>query len=31
VCQEIGAEIVTGVGMTKEWSSSWFLENWRKQ
>lgn len=29
-CQAIGAEVVTGVGLTKEWSSSWFLENWRK-
>jgi D-beta-D-heptose 7-phosphate kinase/D-beta-D-heptose 1-phosphate adenosyltransferase len=31
VCQDIGTEIITGVGMSKEWSSSWFLENWRKQ
>ena len=30
VCHAIGAEVITGVGLTKEWSSSWFLENWRK-
>ena len=30
VCQDIGAEIVTGVGRSKEWSSSWFLDNWKK-
>jgi cytidyltransferase-like protein len=30
VCEAIGAEIVTGVGRSKEWSSSWFLDNWRK-
>ncbi|MEX1009211.1 MAG: adenylyltransferase/cytidyltransferase family protein [Acidimicrobiia bacterium] len=29
-CRAIGAEVITGVGLTKEWSSSWFLENWRK-
>jgi D-beta-D-heptose 7-phosphate kinase/D-beta-D-heptose 1-phosphate adenosyltransferase len=29
-CRAIGAEIITGVGASKEWSSSWFLENWRK-
>ena len=31
VCDAIGAEIVTGVGRSKEWSSSWFLDNWRKE
>ena len=25
-CQELGIEIVTGVGADKQWSSSWFLE-----
>lgn len=30
VCRAIGAKVVTGVGVDKEWSSSWFLENWRK-
>lgn len=30
VCDAIGAEVVTGVGLSKEWSSSWFLDNWRK-
>jgi cytidyltransferase-like protein len=29
-CVAIGAEVVTGVGLDKEWSSSWFLENWRQ-
>jgi cytidyltransferase-like protein len=29
-CESIGTEVVTGVGLNKEWSSSWFLENWRK-
>jgi cytidyltransferase-like protein len=31
VCSAIGAEVVTGVGLQKEWSSSWFLENWRRE
>jgi D-beta-D-heptose 7-phosphate kinase/D-beta-D-heptose 1-phosphate adenosyltransferase len=30
VCERLGIEVVTGVGLSKEWSSSWFLENWRK-
>ena len=30
VCRAIGTDIVTGVGLSKEWSSSWFLENWRR-
>lgn len=28
VCQELGIEVVTGVGAGKRWSSSWFLEAW---
>jgi D-beta-D-heptose 7-phosphate kinase/D-beta-D-heptose 1-phosphate adenosyltransferase len=28
ICQELGIEIVTGVGADKQWSSSWFLEKW---
>jgi hypothetical protein len=28
ICQELGIEIVTGVGAGKQWSSSWFLEAW---
>jgi cytidyltransferase-like protein len=28
VCQELGIEIVTGVGAGKQWSSSWFLDAW---
>jgi cytidyltransferase-like protein len=27
-CQELGIEVVTGVGADKQWSSSWFLEAW---
>lgn len=30
VCQEIGTEIVSGVGEDKRWSSSWFLDAWAK-
>jgi D-beta-D-heptose 7-phosphate kinase/D-beta-D-heptose 1-phosphate adenosyltransferase len=30
VCQRLGIEVVTGVGLSKEWSSSEFLENWRR-
>jgi cytidyltransferase-like protein len=30
VCQEIGTEIVSGVGADKQWSSSWFLDAWAK-
>ena len=28
VCQQLGIEVVTGVGVDKQWSSSWFLEAW---
>lgn len=28
VCQELGIEVVTGVGLAKEWSSSDFLREW---
>ena len=28
VCQELGIEVVTGVGEDKRWSSSWFLSAW---
>jgi cytidyltransferase-like protein len=28
VCQELGVEIVTGVGLAKQWSSSDFLRDW---
>ncbi len=30
VCSRLGIEVVTGVGLSKEWSSSHFLENWTK-
>lgn len=30
VCQELGIEIVSGVGDDKRWSSSWFLEDWSR-
>ncbi|HTW08328.1 MAG TPA: adenylyltransferase/cytidyltransferase family protein [Acidimicrobiales bacterium] len=30
VCQEIGTEVVSGVGEDKRWSSSWFLDAWAK-
>jgi cytidyltransferase-like protein len=30
VCQELGIEIVSGVGADKDWSSSWFLEEWTR-
>jgi D-beta-D-heptose 7-phosphate kinase/D-beta-D-heptose 1-phosphate adenosyltransferase len=30
VCRRLGIEVVTGVGLSKEWSSSQFLENWRR-
>lgn len=30
VCQELGIEIVTGVGAGKRWSSSWFLDAWSR-
>jgi cytidyltransferase-like protein len=29
-CQELGIEVVTGVGVSKQWSSSWFLEAWSR-
>lgn len=28
VCEELGIEVVTGVGEDKRWSSSWFLNAW---
>ncbi len=28
VCQDLGIEVVTGVGADKQWSSSWFLNAW---
>jgi len=28
ICQELGVEIITGVGPKKEWSSSDFLQEW---
>ena len=30
VCQELGIEVVFGVGREKKWSSSSFLDNWKK-
>lgn len=30
VCTAMGTEVVTGVGWDKQWSSSQFLEEWRK-
>jgi len=30
VCHELGVEVVTGVGAEKQWSSSWFLEDWAR-
>jgi cytidyltransferase-like protein len=30
VCQELGIEIVLGVGEDKRWSSSWFLRAWEE-
>lgn len=30
VCQEVGIEVVSGVGADKEWSSSWFLDDWTR-
>ena len=30
VCQELGIEVVSGVGDDKQWSSSWFLEDWAR-
>lgn len=31
ICQELGIEIITGVGLDKKWSSSWFLNEWSSQ
>lgn len=28
ICQELGIEVVSGVGDDKRWSSSWFLQDW---
>jgi cytidyltransferase-like protein len=28
VCEELGIEVISGVGDEKQWSSSWFLESW---
>jgi D-beta-D-heptose 7-phosphate kinase/D-beta-D-heptose 1-phosphate adenosyltransferase len=30
VCQELGIQVISGVGDAKRWSSSWFLEDWSK-
>ena len=30
VCARLGIEVVTGVGLSKEWSSSRFLEDWSR-
>ena len=30
VCQRLGIEIMFGVGLDKEWSSSWFLKEWEE-
>lgn len=30
VCEELGIEVVSGVGDDKRWSSSWFLEDWSR-
>ena len=30
VCQRLGIEVITGVGADKQWSSSWFLDEWNK-
>lgn len=27
-CEELGIEVISGVGMDKKWSSSWFLNEW---
>ncbi len=27
-CKQHGIEVVSGVGLAKEWSSSWFLKEW---
>jgi cytidyltransferase-like protein len=28
VCEQLGIEVVSGVGDDKRWSSSWFLDDW---
>lgn len=30
VCEKLGIEVVSGVGYDKQWSSSWFLEDWSR-
>ncbi len=30
VCEDNGIKIITGVGLDKKWSSSWFLRDWAK-
>ena len=30
VCQQLGIEVVSGVGADKRWSSSWFLDDWSR-
>ena len=30
ICQELGTELISGVGEDKRWSSSWFLDAWAK-
>lgn len=30
VCEELGIEVVSGVGDDKRWSSSWFLDDWSR-
>ena len=30
VCSELGIEVITGVGVDKRWSSSWFLDAWKQ-
>lgn len=30
VCDELGIEVVSGVGDDKRWSSSWFLDDWSR-
>lgn len=29
-CQKLGIKIKTGVGSNKQWSSSWYLDNWTR-
>jgi cytidyltransferase-like protein len=30
ICRTMGTEVVTGVGLEKRWSSSWFLDAWAR-